>query len=308
MKRFLLTLAFCLISLSWPALAQDAPALSSLEIGLWPEYDRPEVLVIQRGLFASDTSLPVPVEIRIPARVAQPTAVAYVGEGGQRFNQEHTTRVEGDELVISFDLPTLGYQLEYYDELPVGADGQREYAYTYVADYPLAALDLDLQVPPTAEGFALEPPADSVVPETDGLTYHRVQAGPMAQGETQSWTFAYQKDNSELTSSAFEQSAPPAPVAPPASGDSDNSAVLIFSIAFLALIAVGGGAFWLGRRAQSIAQETLPPTRQRTSRGSGRGAQPQGRPESTLFCRKCGTQVRPDADFCHKCGTAIRKS
>ena len=100
MKRFLLTLAFCLTILSWPTLAQDAPALSSLEIALWPEYDRPEVLVIQQGLFASDTSLPVPVEIRIPARVGQPTAVAYVGEGGQRFNQEYTTRVEGDEKIL----------------------------------------------------------------------------------------------------------------------------------------------------------------------------------------------------------------
>jgi hypothetical protein len=216
--------------------------------------------------------------------------------------------VEGDELVVSFDLPTLGYQLEYYDELPVGPDGQREYTYTYVADYPLATLSLDFQVPPTAEDFALEPPADSVVPETDGLTYHLVQAGPMTQGETQSWTFAYQKDNSDLTVSDLKQTQPAAPVAAPASGGSDNSAVLIFLVAFLALIAVGGGAFWLGRRAQSIAQETPPPTPRRTRRGSGRGTQAQGRPDSSLFCYKCGTQVRPDADFCHKCGTPIRKS
>jgi hypothetical protein len=308
MKRFLLTLAFFLTILTRPGLAQDGPALSSLEIALWPEYDRPEVLVIQQGLFSSDTSLPVPVEIRIPARVGQPTAVAYVGEGGQRFNQEHTTQVEGEELVVSFDLPTLGFQLEYYDELPVGLDGQREYTYVYNSPYPLEALDLRFQVPPTAESFALEPPADTVVPESDGLTYHLAQAGSMAQGETKSWTFVYEKSGSQLTASALDQSPQPAPAAASTPGSSDESAVLIFLVAFLALIAVGGGAFWLGRRAQPISQEAPPPVQRRTVRGRGQGTQPQGHTESTAFCHKCGSRVRPDADFCHKCGAGLRKS
>jgi hypothetical protein len=230
-----------------------------------------------------------------------------VGEGGQRFNQEYTTRVEGEELVVSFDLPSRGFQLEYYDEFTVGLDGQREYTYSYAADYPLAALDLNFQVPSTAEGFSLEPRADSVVPESDGLTYHLVQTGSMVQGETKSWTFIYQKDSPELTAPAFEPSPTPAPVAASASGDSDNSAVLIFLVAFLALMAVGGGAFWLGRRAQPISQEAPLPVQRRTVRGRWQGTQPQGHPEGTMFCHKCGSQVRPDADFCHKCGAALRK-
>lgn len=36
-----------------PALAQSAPRLATLEIDVWPEYDRPAtVLVIYRGQFA----------------------------------------------------------------------------------------------------------------------------------------------------------------------------------------------------------------------------------------------------------------
>jgi hypothetical protein len=317
MKRFVLTLAFCVMvlpgqALHGPVLAQQIPVLSDLEISLWPEYDRPEVLVIYRGLFAEDTPLPVPVEIFIPARVGQPTAVAYVGEGGQRLNQEHTTRMEGDWLVVAFELPTLGFQLEYYDALPVDSAGQREYAYTFSADYPITNLALDFQVPPTAEGFTLDPPADSVVTESDGLDYHIVNTGALTQGEEKSWTFTYYKDDDELTASSLVQPGTPVPGAPPAAEGTDNSTVLIFLVAFVALIAVGGAAFWLGRRTQPVQPESSLSQR-RKRRGSGRGSQPlhQRSPlsagEEALFCHQCGAELRADSDFCQKCGTPVRR-
>ena len=104
-----------------------APTISSLEVSLWPEFDHPEVLVIYRGRLDADTPLPVPVEILIPAGSGGPSAVAYVTPDGQRFNQQYTTREEGDWLAISFDLEAQGFQLEYYDALPVDSTGQREY-------------------------------------------------------------------------------------------------------------------------------------------------------------------------------------
>lgn len=319
MKRFLLLLAFCLAALVGPVLAQEVqsppegtPTISNLEIALWSEFDRPEVLIIYRGLFASDTPLPVSVELRVPARVGRPTAVAYVGEDGGRFNQEYTTRVEDDWLVVSFELATLGFQLEYYDELPVDSTDWREFAYTYTADYPITALSLEFQVPPTAESFTLDPPADSVVVENDGLTYHLVQEYPVRQGEAGDWTFAYQKADSALTIEGFVQDEIPVPAESSEAGSADNTTVLIFLVAFVALIGVGAGAFWLGRRTEAIPQTASPPSRRPKRRGSGRGVPPQqqlppsGRDE-TLFCHKCGTQLRSDSDFCHKCGTVVRK-
>jgi hypothetical protein len=315
MKRLsvtLLVLACCLVVVSGSVLAQDVPTISNLEIALWPEFDRPEVLVIYQGSFSPDTPLPIPVEIRIPAGVGQPTAVAYVSDDGQRLNQEYTTRVDGDWLVVAFQLATRSFQLEYYDTLPVDAAGQRAYTFTYTADYPITALSLEFQVPPTASGFTLDPPADSVISETDGLNYHVVQAGSLAQGETGDWTFTYQKDNADLTASAFAQPETPVPpAAQPSAGDGDST-VLIFLVAFVGLVAVGGMAFWLGRRTQSDETESRPPQRQRR-RGSGRGGQPQPRPRSAsgrdeaFFCHQCGAQLRPDADFCHKCGAVVRE-
>jgi hypothetical protein len=304
MKRLFLAF-FCLALLAWPAGAQDEPTLTSLELALWPEFDQPEVLVIYRGLFAPETLLPVPVEIRIPARVGQPTAVAYVGEGGQRFNQEHEARLEGDWLVVSFELPTQGFQLEYYDALPVDAADRREYLFSYTADYDLDTLNLEFQVPPTAEEFTLEPPTDSVVPETDGLVYHLVEAGSLSQGETRSWTFSYQKADSDLTVSAFVQDATQEPPAPTVTTAADNSTVLIFLVAFVGLVAVGAAAFWLGRRAQPISEVPPAAPRRRKRRGSGRGTPPPR--EESAFCYKCGAELRLDSEFCYKCGAAVRK-
>jgi hypothetical protein len=318
MSKLLLILVFSLLVLTTPALAQDTqPAaaetatLTDLQIALWPEYDRPEMLVIYRGLFAPDTPLPVAVEIRLPARIGQPTAVAYVDEAGQRFNQQHTTRVEDDQLVVSFELTTPGFQLEYYDDLPKDSAGMREYAFTYAADYPITALNLEFQVPPTADAFTLDPPGDSVITEGDGLAYHLVRKGPLAGDETLNWTLAYQKGDEEMTASGFVQAPTPAAAAPTTS-DSDNSTVLIFLVAFVALVAVGAGAYWVGRRAQSIPESAPPPKRQKR-RGSGKGsASPPQRLslsdlEEAAYCHKCGTQLRHDSEFCHKCGAEVRR-
>jgi hypothetical protein len=312
MKRFVFALFLILTALAGSVQAQDTPTVSSLEITLWPEFDKPEVLVIYRGMLTADTPLPVPLEIHLPARVAQPSAVAYVAEDGQRFNQEHTTRVEDESLVVSFELATPSFQLEYYDTLPVDSAGQRNYEYTYVADYPITALSLEFQVPPTAEGFALEPAADSVTQQSDGLTYHLVQAGTVEQGETNSWTFTYQKADEDLTISGFVQPDAPEAAAPSPMEDTGNSAVWIFLVAFVALIAVGVAAFWLGRRAQPISQPPPPSSTRHKRRGGGRGEQPgiQRTPlpgsQEALFCHQCGAELRSDSEFCHRCGIKVR--
>jgi hypothetical protein len=293
-------LILCLVFLAWPGLAQEAPEVSSLDIALWPEFDRPDMLIIYQGSFAPETALPLAVEFRIPAGAGEPSAVAYVDESGQRFNQQYTTRIEGDERVVSFELATLGFQLEYYDTLTVDASGRREYTYDYTADYATALFSLEVQVPPTALNFQIEPPADSILPESDGLTYHVAGAESLVQGERQSWTVSYDKADADLTVSSVAPSQPTQTPAPAAAGGGDSSTVLLFLVAFVGLVAVGAGAFWLGQRTQTAAGRD-PVSRSQKRRGSGRGG--GGR---TIFCHKCGAHLRSDSDFCHKCGAAVR--
>jgi hypothetical protein len=307
MRRFLFILV---LALSWAFLAasaqaQDTPVLSNLEISLWPEFDQPEMLIIYRGLFAADTPLPLPVEFSIPASVGQPTAVAYVGEGGQRLNQQYTTRVDGDSLIVSFELSTLGFQLEYYAALPVDSAGQRDFAYSYVADYPISALNLEIQEPPSAQAFVVDPAPGLVTQESDGLTHHFVEVGSLAQGETRSWTVTYQKADSALTIESLAPAPAPTAAASPLGEETNGSSVVIFIVAFFALIAVGGGAFWLGRRTQP-AQQAPPPSIRRSKR-RGSGGRSSERIEETSFCHQCGTSLRFDAVFCHACGATVRR-
>jgi hypothetical protein len=298
MKRLGWILVSILAFLTWPVQAQEVPTLARLEIDLRPEYDRPDVLIIYRGQLAPDTPLPVLLEIQIPAQVEAPTAVAYWGDDGSLLNQPHTTRVEGDRLVVSFELASLGFQLEYYDALPVDDGGRREYAFTYKADYGISELNLVFQIPPTSEGFVLDPPADSEE-VIEGLAYQLVNVGAVEQGEERSWMFAYQKDNSDLAISALVQ-----PEAPPE--EEDISTMVIFLIAFVAVIAVGATAFWLGRRTQPLPQAAPWEPARRERRGTGRPS-PGSVDAEVQFCYRCGTKVRHGSDFCHKCGAAVRK-
>ncbi len=309
MKRPLLILLLCLTALTGRVQAQDAPRLATLDVSLWPEFDRPEALIIYRGMFAEDVALPVPVEIRIPASAGEPTAVAYVDETGQRFNQPHTITQEGDWIIVSFDLESRAFQLEYYDAMTSGEEGQKTYTLNLLADYAIADLSLDFQVPPTAQDFTLDPAADSVTQETDGLTYHIVHHGPVEPGEALSWTIAYQKDDENLTVSLFTQPQTPTPapaVMPPAPSGTVQSgpADWVWVAALVALLAVGAGAFLLVRLTS--ASSAPPPRKKR--RGSGRGAAPPPRADEVRYCHRCGAKLRPDATFCHQCGAAVRIS
>ncbi len=313
MKRLLLILAFASVLLAGPVQAQEeAPTLAKLEVSLWPEYDRPEVLVIYRGELDADVSLPVLLEIAVPARVGQPTAVAYVDEVGQRLNQPYSTRVEGDLLIVSFELSTDQFQFEYYDALPANTEGKRTYTFAYTADYATTALNLDFQQPPTAEGFVLTPVSNAVVVGDDGLTYHLVEAGAFAAGAVREWTFSYVKDDAALSVDSVLTAPVEANAAATTTGGNSDPTIWIFLVAFVALVGVGVTGYWLGHRTQAAPRAVQPVQRPKKRRGSGTGlqsVQTEPRPvveQKARFCHQCGTELRSDSAFCHVCGSQVR--
>ena len=308
LKRLFVILVLCGVGLTGLVHAQESPSLASLDISLWPEYDRPELLVIYRGQLDADVELPASLEIAIPGRVGQPTAVAYVDEADERLNQQYTTRLEGDSLIVTFELVTQRFQLEYYDALPQGDAGERTFTFAYTADYPTTALNIEFQVPPTAQNYQLSPPADAVVEGGGGLSYHLVQAGTLAAGDMREWTFSYVKDNSELTAAGLEPVASPVPNAPATVEGSGDSTIWIFLVSFVALIGVGVTGYWLGHRTQTASQRIQPATMPRKRRGSGRGERPQPLYSGGVarFCHQCGAELRSDSAFCHQCGASVR--
>lgn len=290
---------------------QPAPTLSSLSVGLWPEYDRPEMLAVLRGQFGAEAALPLAVQLRIPANAGEPSAVAYVDQG-QALNVEFSTRSDGDWLVVSFELPTREFQLEYYAPIQTEGD-QRSYTHVYPGDYAVTLVDLEAQVPPTAQDYRLTPASDAVTQDSVGLSYHTLSAGPLAMGETASWTVTYGKGDDLLTVDGLTSSptAPAAPTVAPAE-EGSSSTVLIFLIAFVALVAVGAGAFWLGRRVEASPHPSPADRRSAPDDRLLRGEREAAKGSRTslddaLFCPECGARLRPDADYCHKCGKALRR-
>ena len=58
------------------AQAQEAPRFETLTIDLWPEYDRPSMLVIYKGELSPAVSLPAEVTLRMPVEAGAPAVVA----------------------------------------------------------------------------------------------------------------------------------------------------------------------------------------------------------------------------------------
>ena len=80
-KRLTLLLFVVFLFLVPAAQAQGMLSLATLEVALWPEYDRPEVLVIYKAKLPADISLPVDVSLKIPAIAGEPFAVRINGAG-----------------------------------------------------------------------------------------------------------------------------------------------------------------------------------------------------------------------------------
>jgi hypothetical protein len=308
-----LALAIVALGVSAPvAGAQEpVPTLARLGLSIWPEFDRQAVLVIYRGEFVAETSLPLSVEILIPAEAGEPSAVAYRDEQGNLLTLSYTTELRGDQRAVQFELPTLAFQLEYYNQdwLSSLDGGRRQFTFSLTPGYAIQTFSLDILQPVGATDFSVSPPADETVTDANGLTYAVVDRTDVPAGETLAWEIGYDKADSELVL------PPTAAVPPPASTsgtDAGNSSVVAIVLGVVAVALVGGGAYWLGRRQ-------VPPARRASPQQgpSGRSAKkgPAARPrvspewrevEGTPFCHKCGTRLKAEAEFCHQCGTRVK--
>ncbi len=95
--------------------AQNPVTLSSSQVQIWPEYDKPSVLVIYQMTLPASTIFPVDLSIRIPAAAGDPNAVAIRQVDGTLLNADYTRQVSGEWATISFTTTASEIQLEYYD-------------------------------------------------------------------------------------------------------------------------------------------------------------------------------------------------
>ena len=299
-----LTLALLLIGvlvLVPAAAAQTSPAFDVVQIQFWPEYDRPEMLVIYTFELSAGQTLPVEMSVRIPARVGSPTAVAAL-EGDQLVTREYSLSEEGDWSVVTLTADSSVIQMEYYDPALNQADQLRSYPFEWSFDYPVNNLVVAFKQPVNATGVVFS--ADLGVPTAgaDGLAYYTASFGALPAGETFSFSIEYQKADTVLSAEQLAQSP----------SQTDSGTVQLASqsqfpdwgwyvIGIGAFVLAGGGMYlWYINTPTAFSKYRQ--KKARSSSGSSRSGATGGG-----FCHECGTPASKDDKFCRECGTKLRK-
>ena len=304
-----------LLLIPWhTAAAQDLVTIKSLEVDLWPEYDRPEMLVIYRIELSPEVSLPADISIQIPAAAGEPNAVAVRDPNGSLLNAPYEREIRGEWAVINLTASMPGIQIEYYDP-QLSIDGsERNYEYTWTGDYPTESLFVQFQQPFDANQVVSIPAAASTSQGSDGLTYHTIDLGSQLVGSTSSVRITYLKDTGALSVERFDVQ-PSAPISESTSGRVTIMDVLPWSLGVLGILLLVGGVWWYWQTGRE-----KPKTRQSYRRQPSRGRRParQGQPmpkagqrspgtaDDGLHCHKCGKRAETRDRFCRSCGTKLR--
>ncbi len=269
------------------------PHLASMQVEIWPEFDRPAALVILRGALAADAKLPADVTLRIAASTGGPSAMAYsAAAGGNLLNLKYERKDASDFITLSFKVPERFFHVEFYDPLQTGKP-ERSYTYVWPGDFAVDHLSVVVQEPAAASNFSVQPNLDAAASEQDGLRYRSADLGARAPGKPLPIKVSYTKTGTRTSAEILGQKtteAAPAPIAgsglTPASGASSEVAkgVLIFIIALSLLIGLGSGFLWWRGRVRA----------------------PAGQTGSAGACTKCGTPREADDRFCSKCGARLK--
>jgi hypothetical protein len=297
MKRSPVLLLILALMLPFVVHAQAAVVLDRLQVSLWPEYDRPGVLVIYRAALPAGQALPVELTFRIPAGAGEPSAVAYRQDDLDLISLPYERRVVGDLALIVFTTSAPEVQFEYYDPgLQVQGSNHR-FVFTWAGDYAVSQFAVEVQQPVQATHVNVTPALGSGTLGSDGMTYFSATLGGLAAGQAQVVDVAYDKTGSGLS---FERLQPVEPIVRPASL---GERLLgwpywpwVLGAVGVALAALGVVFFVRGRDAGNGAR----PGRLRHKLAAEGGAR--------LFCHNCGAKAEAQAVFCSMCGTKLRRN
>jgi predicted RNA-binding Zn-ribbon protein involved in translation (DUF1610 family) len=297
-----LILAALLVALLLPVRvqAQSAIQLDSTVVQLWPEFDKPQMLVMYEFTLSASTALPQDISFRIPAS-ATVSAVA-VGETHDAVTDEgivYDTNKQGNWLVVTIkDVAAPAVRLEFYDALQI--DGAaRHYVYTWPGDYATGGLLIVFQQPVDATDLFLNPAASSNQTDNNGLVYYQVNFPALAAGEAATLTADYQKTTDRLSSSLpqVESSVP-----------LDNNAQGRISLTNYLPWVVGGAGFLLIVIGLIVGLNYF--------RSTGKGSvarkrhvarREEGETDQAYYCPQCGKRAQPADQFCRTCGTRLRR-
>jgi len=307
MQKFLIPfLVIIALIIPGAVLAQDELVIDSLQIDLWPEYDRPEMLVIYRIVMSSDVSFPVELSFRIPAEVAEPNAVAVQDSSGALLNSPYKRTIQGDWALITVTATMPKLQIEYYDPQLSKSGAMRDYDFIWQGDYQIENLFIQIQKPMDAGNLNIIGGEAVISQGADGFEYHTVEIGPLTAGEISNISLSYNKNSDSLSVEGF-QVQPSAPISQSTSGRSNARDLLPWGLGFLGVIFLVGGIWWYWRLSQQQPQVKRSRRRKRSSKKTDLISD-QGKDGGvSTYCHQCGKRTKSGDRFCRSCGSKLKK-
>ncbi len=300
MVIFLAIVSILILSIPTIVYAQEDIKIGRLQIDIWPEYDRPDVLVIYRIVLSPENALPAKMEFRIPLEANKPLNLAAKDADGMLYNLDYTTRIEGDWIWVSFTTPSQEIQLEYYDPRLLKTDLTREFEYRWPGDYTVEETVIQIQEPINTTRMEISPDLGEGVPGNDGLTYYISSIGSLDQNTPFSIQIEYDKTDDTLSSSQVPV-FPSEPIGQQTQGRTSLGEVIPWVLGVLGAVMIVGGGFWYWHTGRDIQK-----TRKKHRQARTLDDEEKTQPETAIYCHKCGKRAADGDLFCRVCGTKLQ--
>jgi hypothetical protein len=286
------------IMLVFPTLtfAQTDVVISSMSVQLWPEYDRPSMLVITDFKVAADTKLPVDVTFRIPQDANLIAVAAYTADGALMNAVFDGPNASGEWQTFTITLDSTTARFEYYQ--PITFNGQqRLFSYLWDGLYAVDAFDIRVLEPVDITSLTTTPELVSIE-QKDGLKYFHGDPLKLASGEQFALNLEYQKTTDALITSS-QGVQPAAPVDANTTGRVSLNNYLPYVIGGLGVIMIVGGLvyYWQSERKGGG---------KKSRRRQNAHTEPE-EAQSDVYCAQCGTRAHGGDRFCRTCGSRIRQ-
>ena len=293
-RKWLLLLLSVFLIIPFPAAAQGGITLKTLTVQLWPEFDRPAMLVIYDFTLPDNTSLPIDITLHIPTD-ATLIAVAYAPSGSNLLNLPYQDPYEenGWQVVnVTVDTAAI-YHIEYYAPL-TRSDEQREYIYRWPGDYAVETFNVSVRPALDTTEITTDPQMRSAT--TEGSTLSTLEWGTsnLTTGEELPIRITYTKSSDRLGVS--DQPFETGTVDESTQGRVSLSNYLPYILGGLGvlLIVVAGLYFW-----QTSKGKPAPRRRHRSRDEESDGEE--------VYCHQCGKRAQSGDRFCRTCGTRLRR-
>ncbi len=278
-----------------PVSAQTTTTIDTIEVNIWPEYDREGVLVIYRITLSPDVSLPASVSLRIPRSANAPTSLAMEDWDGLLYDLTYETEVQGDWLLVKFTTPRPFIHLEYNDLRLKIEDQERQYRFVWPGDYQIDHMVLQVLQPVHASQMSFTSSMGPVNHAEDGNKYYSKKVDDVPEGVTVTLSFSYQKPDIAYAATALPV-YPVNPVTPRTSGRLSWN-MLGGLLGILGALLIAGGIIWFLRSGR-----TLPEAARKRN-----GIEKKERPQDEIYCRQCGRRASRGDTFCRTCGTKLNE-